>query len=103
MVTKYKILKDFYVRYNNNSQKSSNIIDSIFQRDAELPLYVRYHYLIKKVKRNNNSTSSISIIHNRCVFTGNSRSVYTHFRLSRMVFKYLAVNGLLPGTSKHSW
>ncbi|MGA0163071.1 MAG: 30S ribosomal protein S14 [Bdellovibrionota bacterium] len=40
---------------------------------------------------------------NRCQLTGRSRGVYKKFNLSRIKFRELAHQGLLPGVSKASW
>jgi len=39
----------------------------------------------------------------RCKLTGRSRSVYRKFGVSRIVFRTMALNGLLPGVTKSSW
>jgi len=40
---------------------------------------------------------------NRCQLTGRSRGVYRKYNLSRIKFRELAHQGLLPGVSKASW
>lgn len=40
---------------------------------------------------------------NRCQLTGRSRGVYRKFNLSRIKFRELAHQGLLPGVAKASW
>ena len=42
-------------------------------------------------------------VRNRCVVTGRGRGVERHFRLSRLMIRQLASNGLLAGMSKSSW
>ena len=42
-------------------------------------------------------------INNRCVVSGRSAGVERHFRMSRLVLRDLASNGLLAGLSKSSW
>lgn len=39
----------------------------------------------------------------RCHLSGRSRAVYRKFMLSRMAFRQLAHQGLLPGVTKASW
>lgn len=39
----------------------------------------------------------------RCQLTGRTRGVYRKFNLSRIKFRELAHQGLLPGVSKASW
>jgi small subunit ribosomal protein S14 len=42
-------------------------------------------------------------IKNRCILTGRARSIYRHFKLSRIMIKELSAYGLLPGIQKSSW
>ena len=42
-------------------------------------------------------------LRNRCVMTGRGRGVYREFMLSRIAFRELALQGLLPGIQKASW
>ncbi|KAJ8747532.1 hypothetical protein K2173_014384 [Erythroxylum novogranatense] len=47
--------------------------------------------------------SSFTRVRNRCIFTGRPRGVYQFFRMSRIVFRTLASNGMLNGVKKASW
>ena len=40
---------------------------------------------------------------NRCAVTGRRRSFMRKFGISRLTFRELALNGLLPGVTKSSW
>ena len=40
---------------------------------------------------------------NRCKLTGRPRANYRYFGLSRIAFRELASNGLIPGVTKGSW
>ncbi len=42
-------------------------------------------------------------LRNRCQLTGRARGVYKKFNLSRIKFRELAHQGLLPGVAKASW
>lgn len=42
-------------------------------------------------------------LRNRCILTGRSRSVYKKFKISRIMFRELALKGLLNGVRKASW
>ena len=42
-------------------------------------------------------------IRNRCMATGRSRGIYRKFMLSRICFRELAHQGLIPGVTKASW
>ena len=39
----------------------------------------------------------------RCIVSGRSHAVYKEFMLSRIAFRDLALNGMLPGIKKASW
>ena len=47
--------------------------------------------------------SSATRIRNRCAMTGRSRAYLRQFGLSRMTFREMALNGLIPGVTKASW
>ncbi len=40
---------------------------------------------------------------NRCVVTGRSRGYYRKFGLSRISFREMSLQGLVPGVRKSSW
>lgn len=42
-------------------------------------------------------------IRNRCILTGRSRGVYNYFKISRIMIKNLATQGLLLGVKKANW
>ena len=42
-------------------------------------------------------------VRNRCELTGRSRGVYSKFKLSRIAFRELAHQGMIPGVTKSSW
>lgn len=48
------------------------------------------------------NTSSVRL-KNRCQVTGRPRGFLRRFRLSRIVFREMASEGLIPGVSKASW
>ncbi|HEX3423950.1 MAG TPA: 30S ribosomal protein S14 [Sphingomicrobium sp.] len=52
-----------------------------------------------ELPRNGNPTR----VRNRCELTGRSRAYYRKFRLSRIMLRELANNGLIPGVIKSSW
>lgn len=41
--------------------------------------------------------------HNRCSLCGRSRAVYRKFKLCRLCFRKLALEGKVPGVRKASW
>jgi len=54
---------------------------------------------LQKLPRN----SARERIRNRCSMTGRSRGYVAMFGLSRMAFREMALNGLIPGVRKASW
>lgn len=40
---------------------------------------------------------------NRCQITGRGKGYMRHFGLSRLMFRDMALNGLIPGVRKASW
>ena len=42
-------------------------------------------------------------VRNRCALTGRARGYMGMFKLSRIKFRELALNGILPGVKKTSW
>lgn len=42
-------------------------------------------------------------LHNRCKLTGRPRGYMRQFGVSRVTFREMALNGLIPGVKKSSW
>ena len=55
--------------------------------------------LLNKLPR----SSSPTRVRNRCTLSGRSRGVLRQWRISRIRFRDLASQGLIPGVSKASW
>ena len=49
------------------------------------------------------ANSSKTRLHNRCGLTGRPRGYMRQFGLSRVTFREMALNGLIPGVKKASW
>ena len=47
--------------------------------------------------------SAMVRVRNRCEITGRSRGYYRKFGLSRIKFRELSLQGLIPGVKKSSW
>ena len=62
---------------------------------------IRYKYINMLNTLNRNSCETR--YKNRCVLTGRSRAVFKLFKLSRIKFRELASQGMLPGVTKASW
>jgi Ribosomal protein S14 len=55
--------------------------------------------LLNKMPRD----SSPIRLRNRCALTGRSRGFLRKFKLSRLTFREMALQGLIPGVVKASW
>jgi small subunit ribosomal protein S14 len=42
-------------------------------------------------------------VRNRCLLSGRPRAYIRRFRVSRITFRELALNGMIPGDTKSSW
>ena len=70
-------------------------------KDESLSYEERQAFRLKLEKLPKNS---IRIrVRNRCSLTGRPRGVYRRFGLSRMTFREMALQGLIPGVTKASW
>jgi small subunit ribosomal protein S14 len=54
---------------------------------------------LNKMPKNSSKTR----LRNRCQFTGRSRGFLRKFKLSRLCFREMASQGLIPGVVKASW
>lgn len=54
---------------------------------------------LSKLPRNSSATR----LRRLCRLTGRSRAVYRKFQVSRLVFRDMALDGLIPGVKKASW
>jgi small subunit ribosomal protein S14 len=57
---------------------------------------------MKKLDKLPKNSSPIRI-RNRCMLTGRPRGYYRKFKVSRLCFRELALEGLVPGIVKASW
>jgi len=65
----------------------------------------RSNKIVKYAYRNKifNKYSSISFFRRSCLISGNSRSVFRFFKLSRYLCRYYASNGFIMGLRKASF
>jgi small subunit ribosomal protein S14 len=69
--------------------------------NVNLPEAERFEAITKLQKLPRNSCENR--VRNLCVLTGRSRGVYRAFNLSRLEFRRLALQGMIPGVTKSSW
>lgn len=70
-------------------------------KNADLPLQERLEAQAKLSSLPRNS--SPVRVRNRCALTGRARGYMGMFHLSRIKFRELALDGVLPGVKKTSW
>lgn len=80
----------------NKRQELKKIILDMTKSDEE-----REDAVIKlnKMKKN----SSRVRLRNRCQITGRCRGYLRKFKISRLCFREMSLNGLIPGITKASW
>ena len=96
---KFKVVKDKKIRNKfRNNEARIRLLKSIYQnmyikpeiRESSREKLSKYKGIEHKIK-------------NRCVVTGRSFGVMRKFKVSRIEFKSLAVEGILVGVKKSSW
>ena len=114
---KYLIVKDKSRRRVSSRYELKNIIVKalfaetytypflFYYKDKILkPNFVRFHKIsglfFPSSKRRRVSMVRVK---NRCVLSGRAKSVFRFYKISRICFRELASNGLIPGISKSSW
>lgn len=70
-------------------------------KDKSVPANERFEARLKLAELPRNS--SPTRVRNRCNLTGRPRANYRKFGLSRIAFRDLALNGMIPGVTKSSW
>ncbi len=69
--------------------------------DPSLPIEEQFAARLKMatLPRNSHPTR----VRNRCALTGRPRGNYRKFGVSRLIFRELASQGMIPGVTKSSW
>jgi small subunit ribosomal protein S14 len=78
--------------------KRQRIVDRFAEKRAKLKAEGDYTGL-QKLPRN----ASPVRLHNRCKLTGRPKGYIRQFGISRITFREMASNGLIPGVKKASW
>ncbi len=79
-------------------RKRQKLVEKYAKKRAELKAAGDYEALQKLPKN-----SSYVRLHNRCKLTGRPRGYMRQFGISRINFREMASQGLLPGVKKASW
>ncbi len=78
--------------------KRQKLVDRYAAKRAALKAAGDYEALQKLPKN-----ASPVRLHNRCKLTGRPKGYMRQFGLSRINFREMALNGLIPGVKKASW
>ncbi|MCP4552246.1 MAG: 30S ribosomal protein S14 [Bacteroidetes bacterium] len=78
--------------------KRQKLVDKYAAKRAELKANGDYTGLQKLPKN-----ASPVRLHNRCKLTGRPKGYMRQFGVSRINFREMALNGLIPGVRKASW
>jgi len=78
--------------------KRQKLVDKYAEKRAKLKAKGDYVGL-SRLPRNSNPIR----LHNRCTLTGRPKGFMRQFGLSRITFREMASEGLIPGIKKASW
>lgn len=78
--------------------KRKKLYDKYEEKRAQLKAAGDY-VALQKLPKN----SSKVRLHNRCTLTGRPKGYIRQFGISRITFREMASNGLIPGVKKASW
>lgn len=78
--------------------KRKKLVDKYAEKRAALKAAGDY-VALQKLPKN----ASPVRLHNRCQLTGRPKGYMRHFGVSRINFREMALNGLIPGVKKASW
>jgi len=96
------LIRDYSYRFFYS--KNEYLRRILFTMYLDLSVNLRFRLMAHAKLNSVNFVKSSSIrLHNRCTFTGRSRSIIRTARVSRIMFRKLASNGSLPGIKKISW
>lgn len=79
-------------------RKRERLVEQYAERRAALKAEGDWEALQKLPKN-----SSKVRLHNRCKLTGRPRGYMRNFGISRVTFREMATQGLIPGVKKASW
>ena len=78
--------------------KRRKLVEKYAKKRAKLKAEGDYQGL-SRLPRNSNPNR----LHNRCILTGRPKGYMRQFGLSRITFREMASEGLIPGVRKASW
>ena len=81
------------------SKRRADLLNKIKDENLSYEEKQEFRLKLEKLPKNSNKIR----IRNRCSLTGRPRGVYRKFGLSRITFREMALQGLIPGVTKASW
>jgi len=78
--------------------KRQKMVDQFSEKRAKLKAAGNY-VALSRLPRNANPIR----LHNRCKLTGRPKGYMRQFGISRITFREMAAQGLIPGIKKASW
>ena len=78
--------------------RRKKLVEKFAKKRAKLKAEGDYQAL-SRLPRNSNPNR----LHNRCILTGRPKGYMRQFGLSRITFRKMASEGLIPGVKKASW
>ena len=95
-IVKNEDRKEIVARYAEKRAALRAIVDNPQTSDADRQAA---YGKLRKLPRDSSKTR----IRNRCAMTGRPRAYLRQFGLSRITFREMALQGLIPGVRKASW
>lgn len=86
-------------RYAGKREELVKVLKSKDESDESMEAKWEAMMKIQKLPKN----SAKVRVHNRCGLTGRPRGYMRQFGVSRVTFREMALNGLIPGVKKSSW
>jgi ribosomal protein S14 len=90
---------DEYKRYRSTVYIPTYKISKYYK---QVMIFSNISFFIKILRKNNNKNKNNFII-KKCLLSGKFNSIYIPFKMSRMIFNYLAYSSQIRGLYKASW
>lgn len=107
---KYYVKPNYLKRWARRDQKRREMFAEYEQKRGRLRMLSKCDILPSPIRKQAAAElaelpkdSSITRIRNRCVLTDRGRGVVGRFRISRIMFKYYAEKGSIPGVQRSQW
>lgn len=107
---RYYVKPNYLKRWARRDQKRRAMFAEYEQKRGRLRMLSKCDILPSAVRKQAATElaklpkdSSITRIRNRCVLTDRGRGLVGRFRISRIMFKFYAEKGLIPGVQRSQW